>query len=140
MGSTFSHMAANRFFRFFALQGPLGRTTPSKCTSVFAVKLQSNAVFRWLTEACFFVLARLGCFLSKLIFELHFLHFSVLLYVPRETHNFQNAVRHFFGSFCNYAFHCRRIAKNEALKLPIFTSRFRKDNFADLNCKKPTRR
>ena len=46
---------ANRFLCFFALQGSLGRTKPSKCLSVFAVKLQWNAVFRWLAEACFFV-------------------------------------------------------------------------------------
>ena len=59
MGNTFSHMAAKRFFRFFALQGPLGRTLPSKCTSVFAVKLQSNAVFRFLRFRVF------ACFISS---------------------------------------------------------------------------
>ena len=78
---------ANRFLCFFALQGSLGRTKPSKCLSVFAVKLQWNAVFRWLAEAWFFVVACLGCFLSKLIFELHFLHFSV--FAIRPTRNAQ---------------------------------------------------
>jgi hypothetical protein len=81
-------MAANRFFRFFAPQGPLGRTMPSKCTSIFAVKLQSNAVFRWLTEAYFFVLARLGCFLLNVIFELHFLHFSSFAIRPQRNAQF----------------------------------------------------
>ncbi len=90
MGSTFSHIAADRFFRFFALQGPLGRTEPSKCLLVFAVKLQSNAVFRWLTEAWFFVLARLGYFLSKVIFELHFLHFSSFAIRPKRNAQFSN--------------------------------------------------
>ena len=86
-GKQISTYVVNRFFCFFVLHGSLGRTKPSKCLSVFAVKLQWNAVFRWLAEACFFVVARLGCFLSKLIFELHFLHFSV--FAIRPTRNAQ---------------------------------------------------
>ena len=141
MGSTFSHMAANRFFRFFALQVPLGRTMPSKCTSVFAVKLQSNAVFRWLTEAWFFVLARLGCFFIKGYFRASFFAFFKFCYTSqakRTVFNMRSGA--VLAHFRKCAFHCRRIANNEALKLQIFTSRFQNYNFADLNCKKPTRR
>ena len=88
MGSTFSHMAANRVLCFFVLQGSLGGTKPSKGLSVFAVKLQWNGAFRWLAEAWFFVVACLGCFLSKLIFELHFLHFSVFAIRPKRNAQF----------------------------------------------------
>ena len=91
-GKQKSTYGANRFFCFFVLQGSLGRTKPSKCLSVFSVKLQWNAVFRWLAEACFFVVARLGCFLSKVIFKLHFLHFSSFAIRPTRNAKFSVCV------------------------------------------------
>ena len=91
-GKQNSTYGSNRFFCFFVLQGSLGRTKPSTCLSVFAVKLQWNAVFRWLTEAWFFVVARLGCFLSKLIFELNFLHFSSFAIRPQRNAQFSICV------------------------------------------------
>ena len=112
MGSTFSHMAANRFFRFFALQGPLGCTKPSTCISVSAVKLQSNAVFRWLTQAWFFVLARLGCFFIKGYFRASFFAFSKFCYTSlakRTVFNMRSGA--VLAHFRKCAFHCRRIAK-----------------------------
>ena len=101
-GKQNSTYGANRFFCFFVLQGSLGRTKPSTCLSVFAVKLQWNAVFRWLTEACFSLVVRprepfnskvrLGCFLSKVIFKLHFLHFSSFAIRPKRNAQFSICV------------------------------------------------
>ena len=79
---------ANRFFCFFVLQGSLGRTKPSRCISVFSSKFKSNGIFRWLTEALSFMLVRLAHLLSKVIFELHFLHFSVFAICPTRNAQF----------------------------------------------------
>ena len=121
MGSTFSHMARNRYFRFFVREGSLGCTKCTRCLSLFAVKLQSNAVFRWLTEAWLFVLARLGCFFIKGYFRASFFAFFKFCHTSqakRTVFNMKSGT--LLGSFCKSAFHCRRIAKNEALKLQMF--------------------
>ena len=61
----------------------------------------------------------------KIIFFITFLSIFKFCYTSNSVlHIFQFVLLVNFCSFWKYAFHCRRIAKNEALKQHIFTSRF----------------
>ena len=107
----------------------------------FCCKIAMKRCFSLVGGSLVFCGSLLGLFFIKAYFRASFFAFFSFCYTSHAKRTiFKMRSGTFFGSFCNHAFHCRHIAKNEALKLPIFTSRFRKDNFVDLNCKKPTRR
>ena len=107
----------------------------------FYYKPKAKCCFPMVGRTLVFFAMSPGLIFIKVIFWMTFLSIFKFCYTSNGFwHIFQVVLLVIFCSFRTYAFRCRPIAKNEALKQHIFTSRFWNCKFSYLKCRKSTRR